>query len=290
MAIISERMLTISQAVSADFEDVYPQLIQCFGSALTKEEWKKIFVSHWPSPEEFCGYKLLKDGVVKGYLGLLFSNRIIGGESVTFCNLTSWCVAEDCRVHGLRLLLEALKLRDYTLTNFTASPAAAEILRHFNFTEFSVDHRVLFPLPNLGTEDYVCEFDLLKIRDGLGDVEQTIFDDHQNLGCVHLLLRSSGGSSYLVLKKTKRKHFPFAKVHYLSNAENFVGCIDRAMMKICARLRVLGVMVDERYLRGHRLQRSFSYPHQRKGYFKSSLALDHDQIDTLYSELVVLHS
>jgi hypothetical protein len=50
-------------------------------------------------------------------------------------------------------------------------------------------------------------------------------------------------------------------------------------------------MVDERYLRGRRLRRGISYPHQRRAYFKTnSDSLDAIQIDTLYSELVVLHN
>jgi hypothetical protein len=201
-------------------------------------------------------------------------------------------VSEDCRSQSLSLLLTALKLKGYTFTNFTASPTVASILSRLGFTEFEVHQQVLFPVPylRLKRRGWVCDFDPAEIRGRLNEHDRTIFDDHQHFDCEHLLLRFDERYSYLVLKKTKRKNMPFAKVHYLSHAENFIEAIESLMTKICLRLRVLGVMVDERYLMGHKFGTSMRYPHQRKAYFKSSSPLDVNRIDTLYSELVVLHS
>jgi hypothetical protein len=286
-------MFTIVRAVTDDFERVYPQIQQCFEDSLAREEWKKIFANYWESPEDFCGYMLLKDGEVKGYLGLLFSNRNINNKIEKFCNLTSWCVNQECRSRSLPLLLEALKLKDYTFTNFTASPTVAAVLRRLGFTEFEVNQQVIFPIASFrfGPRECVCEFDPNKIRNSLSPGDRVIFDDHQHFNCEHLLLRSGSRYSYVILKRTWRKHLPFAKVHFLSDAGPFVAGIGKSMPKICLRLKVLGLMVDERYLGNHRLKRSVSYPHQRRAYFKpGSSALDSTQIDTLYSELVVLHS
>jgi hypothetical protein len=52
---------------------------------------------------------------------------------------------------------------------------------------------------------------------------------------------------------------------------------------------VCGVMVDERYVEGYRFRTSVSYPHQRRAYFKSNSVTDKYSIDTLYSEVVILH-
>lgn len=285
-------MFTIEKAFTEDFERVYPHLLQSFGDSLSKEEWRKSFVSQWRSPEDFCGYMLLQDGQVKGYLGLLFSNRILDNRIEKFCNMHSWCVSEDARGKSLSLLLEMLKLKDYTITNFTASPTVATILSRLGFTSFEVHQQVIFPLPHLRlkSRSWVCDFDLKEIRSYLNDRDQTIFDDHQHFNCEHLLLRSNGRYSYVVLKKTKRKKMPFAKVHYLSDAENFIESIESLTAMICMRLKVVGVMVDDRYLMEQKLRTSIRYPHQRKAYFKSGSAPDKNRIDTLYSELVVLHS
>lgn len=286
-------MFTIEKAVTEDFERVYPRLQQSFGNSIEKEDWRKIFVQHWESPEEFCGYMLLRDGQVQGYLGLIFSRRAFDGGVEKFCNMTSWCVSEDCRGQSLSMLLAALKLRGYTFTNFTASPTVAAIMNRLGFREFAVHQQVVLPLPHFGSggRGCACVFEPEEIRARLAGGDRDIFDDHRQLGCEHLLLRSGAGDCYVVLKKTWRKHLPFAKVHYLSRPDVFAGCVERLAAKICLRLRVCGVMVDERYLRGRRLRTGIRYPHQRRAYFKTSLnALDETQIDTLYSELVVLHN
>jgi hypothetical protein len=283
-------MFTIRKAVSADFDQVYP-LLHGFGdSPIAKENWKKIFVPPWQTGEDFCGYLLLHGDEVKGYLGLVFSQRMLNNRAERFCNMTSWIVNEDCRGQSLKLLLEALKLKDYTLTNFTASPTVATILSKLGFTEFAVHQRVLLPFPRLAsTRRQQCDFDPGVISSKLSGEELRIFTDHQGLDCRHLLLQSDKGACYVVLKNTRRKQLPWAKVHYLSSAEVFHECMESLIVGICLRLRVCGVMVDERYVEGYRFRASVSYPHQRRAYFKSNSVVDKNLIDTLYSEVVILH-
>lgn len=284
-------MFTIRKAVSADFDQVYP-LLDGFGdSPIAKANWKKIFVPPWPTNEDFCGYLLLQDGVVKGYLGLIFSQRLLGKKAEKFCNLTSWIVSEDCRSQSLKLLLEVLKLKDYTLTNFTASPTVATILGKLGFAEFAVHQRVLLPLPRFAFKrrNQRCDFDAGVISSKLSGEDRRIFANHEGLDCRHLLLQSDRGACYVVLKNTERKHLPWAKVHYLSNAEVFHECMESLIAGICFRLRVCGVMVDERYVEGYRFRASAAYPHQRRAYFKSNSVVDKNLIDTLYSEVVILH-
>lgn len=287
------KMLTIQKAVSDDFERVFP-LFEGFGDALIpKESWQKIFAPPWKSPEDFCGYLLLQNNDVKGYLGLIFSERLIDCKPEKFCNMTSWIVKQEFRSHSMLLLLESLKLKNYTLTNFTASPTVATILKRLGFTELPMHQQVVLPFPDLslGAHSCTCVFDPARIRTRLAEVDCSIFDDHQQLNCKHLLLSSEKDDCYVVLKKTWRKHLPFAKIHYVSRPDVFVACIERLALKICLWFQVCGVMVDERYLRGHVLKRGVSYPHQRRAYIKAaSNAIDVTLTDTLYSELVVLHN
>ncbi len=284
-------MFRVEKATTKDFERVYPQLQKFDSAELSREDWKRLFVNYWKSPEDFCGYMLIKDEEVKGFLGLIFSNRLFNAEVHKFCNLTSWIVDEDCRNQSVFLLLEALKLKDYTFTNFTASQTVAVLVKRLGFEEFEVNQQIIPPIPNfaLKKRNCVCEFDVQKIRPELNDNERTIFDDHQQLDCRHLLLKSNAGYAYVILKKTHRRNIPIAKVHYVSDAGYFVEWAEKFAAKICLHLKVLGVMVDERYLGDYRPRFGINYPHQRKGYFKStSKTLNKNQIDTLYSELVVL--
>jgi hypothetical protein len=282
--------VTIEKAVSEDFERVYPLLLDFNISRLTKDDWRRIFARNWNSPEDFCGFLLLKDREVKGYLGLLFSRRTINGRVEKFCNMTSWIVKDDCRSQSLRLLAELLKLKDYTVTNFTASKTVAAILPKFGFTELPTSQQLLFPAPNsvLGSSKYRCSFHREEIRGCLDQSDRDIFDDHAQLDCRHLVIMAGDQYCYLVVKNRVYRHLPYARVHYLSNRALFAEAIDSVRTKICWRLRVAGLMVDERYLAGHSFRYAKPSGPACAAFFKSSTLTKND-IDTLYSEMILLH-
>src|SRR5882672_8108148 len=103
--------VTIERATSIDFDRVYPLLLDFNNSRIAQDKWRQIFNTNWNSPENYCGLLLLQGGRVEGYLGLLFSARMIKGRTEKFCNMTSWIVREGCRSQSL-LLFELLKLSD----------------------------------------------------------------------------------------------------------------------------------------------------------------------------------
>ncbi|MFN2512396.1 MAG: hypothetical protein ABR568_13390 [Pyrinomonadaceae bacterium] len=283
-------LITIEKAVGEDFERVYPLLLEFNVPGITREDWLRLFTNNWRSSEDFCGYLLLGDGEVKGFLGLLFSTRTINGKREKFCNLTSWIVREQYRNHSLRLLLEALKLQSYTITNFTPSNTVAAILKKVGFTEMETAHRILFPIPSafMGHSNHRCVFDLENIRHELNERDRAIFDDHCHLPCRHVLISSENDYCYLVFKNKVHRHLPFARSHHVSNRPLFRSAIDSVRNKICWKLKIAGLMVDERYLGGSRFKYSSEYPQQCPAFFRSA-TVGHDDIDTLYSEMILLH-
>ena len=279
----------IKKAFSEDFERVYPLLLDFNLPNISREEWRRLFSNTWQSPEDHCGYLLLQDEEVKGYLGLLFSRRRINGRVQKVCNMTSWIVREDCRSQSLRLLLEVLKLKDYTITNFTPSQTVAAILRKLGFAEMTLDQRLLFPLPRLAMsrQRYSCDFDLEKIRGKLNQTDQTIFADHQQVNCRHFLVSDGTDYCYVIVKNKVHRHLPFARVHYLSNRTLFLEALDSVRTRICRTLKTAGLMIDERYL-GDTTPR-LSRKYQGGPAFFKSESLGKNDIDTLYSEVVLLH-
>lgn len=280
--------VTIERATAADFERVYPLLLDFDIPRFTKDHWQRIFNNTWHSPEDYCGYVLFQDGEVKGFLGLLFSRRLIGGRSEKFCNMTSWIVREECRSQSLRLLLELMKLKDYTLTNFTASQTVAAVLRKLGFSELDTTHQILFPNPAALRSKASCYVDADQIREQLSEQDRAIFDDHHQLDCRHLLIASADDYCYLILKNKVHRHLPFARIHYLSNQQLFLKTIDAVRTQVCLRLRVAGLLVDQRYLSEQQFGYSQLYPQQCPAFFKSS-TVTADQIDTIYSEVILLH-
>ena len=279
----------IEKARAEDFDAVYPLLAGFEGSTLSKDHWKRLFFTRWTSHEDYCGLTLIEDGVVKGFLGLIFSERIIRERIERFCNVSVWYVQEDARSHSLPMLFEMLRLGGYTFTAFTASSQVASVFKLFGFTDYEVHQQVLLPVPTVSSfgGTYRCEFDETTIRDILSANDRRILDDHLGLDCNHVLLRSGDAYCYILFRKTVKKHLPFARAHYISNRDLFVKLIERATVKICLRLKVAGLLVEDRYVGGKRLRWSRWYPQQKRAYFKSQ-ELRSDDVDTLYSELVLL--
>jgi hypothetical protein len=249
-----------------------------------------LFTTNWDSPENHCGYLLEHDGEVKGFLGLLFSERTVHGGLEKFCNMTSWIVKQEARGHSLKLLLEALKLKDYTFTNFTPSHDVATILQKLGFTELQGSEQILLPVPGFSyaRTSYRCVFDIEEIGRRLNDVDRKIFTDHQGFNCRHVLVSEGDRYCYLIFKNRVYKRLPFARVHYLSNRELFASSIDSIRTNLCWRLKVAGLMVNSRYVDGQGFSYSRPYPQQCPTFFKSG-SLRASDIDTLYSEMILLH-
>jgi acetoacetyl-CoA synthetase len=283
-------MVTIEKARSEDFERTYPLLLGFGSTKLSKNDWKQLFINHWNVSEDYYGYILLMDGEVKGFLGTIFSTRVFNERIERFCNMTSWIVAEECRGKSLSLILEVLKLKDYTITNFTASEGVRVILQKLGFTPIETQQQLLLPVPALSLNKgaYFCEFDREAIGDKLDEIDFKIFEDHRAFNCRHILISSGRDYCYLIVKRIERRRLPFAKVHYLSNAPLFIKAVDSLRVKICANLKVAGLLVTERYLKGHRFGYARNFPKEYGAFYKST-NIRPDEIDTLYSEMILLH-
>lgn len=286
----SANAVKILKARGDDFERVYP-LLQDFGiSRITKDHWRRVFTKNWDSPFDYCGYLLEQGSEVKGFLGLLFSERTINGRPETFCNMTSWMVKQESRGHSLKLLLEALKLKDCTFTNFTPSTGVANILKKLGFVDLQSGEQILLPVPGFSSKrtSYRCVVDLDEISERLSETDRKIFTDHRNLDCRHVLISDGENYCYLIVKNRSHKRLPFARVHYLSNPELFAASIDALRSNLCWQLKVAGLMVESRYVDGRTFSYSRTYPQQCPAFFKSESVSARD-IDTLYSEMILLH-
>lgn len=283
-------MVKIEKVRSEDFERIYPLLLGFNSDKLSKDDWKQVFINHWNVAEDYHGYILVKEGEVKGFLGAIFSTRVFNGQVERFCNMTSWIVDESCRGQSLLLILELLKLKDYTITNFTASEGVRVILQKIGFTPIETQPQLLLPVPtfSLNKGTYFCEFNREAIGEKLGETDFKIFQDHQAFDCRHILISSGRDYCYVIVRRIRRRRLAFAKVHYLSNAELFVKAQDSLRVKICANLKVAGLLVAERYLKGHQLRHVRKFPKEYGAFYKST-KIRPEEIDTLYSEMILLH-
>ena len=312
-------MATLRKAFISDFEFVYPLLIK-FGSQLTKDKWKELFKEHWQNPENFIGYLLEEEQKVIGYLGLIFSERIIDGKKEKFCNLSSWITDPEYRKNETSLLplLEALDLKDYTFTSFTATDRAKKIYNKLKFDVLDSRIRLVFRGSRKIKDGEGKIFFNDEIRDYLNSVDLKIYDDHKKFNCHHVLVLNDDDNDneycYLILKTVRyslnkiewpkvffylnylmagifrysflSKTIACGKIHYISNPELFYKQLQYNKAFICNKLGVRGLIFDDRYFKNRKIKKAM-YGCWNKTVFKSN-SLRSYQIDSLYSELFIL--
>jgi len=282
-------MVDIKKAKAEDFENIYPLLQQLDNSRLTKHDWRQLFISHWSDKENYFGHVMMDKDKAVGFLGLLFSERVINDRVEKICNLTSWIVKEQYKSQSVLLLFPVLRMEDYTTTVFTPSQVTYSVLKTLGYKNISSNRRIIPPLPvsSRSNKDYSVEFENEAIRNCLSGKVLKIYHDHLRFKCIHLVIRMQGASCYIILKKRRIRGLPFAYVHFLSDLSIFSAYIHKASSKICAHLKILGLVIDERYLRGQRLKNSFTIRSSAPLLYRSN-SLKKEDIDTLYSELFIL--
>ena len=283
-------MAIVRKAVAQDFEETYPLFVKFHNSHLRKEDWRQLFIDHWESPEGYFGYVLEDQERIVGFVGLIFSRRTLNGREEKFCNMTSWVVEEKFRNQSLSLFLPVMKLKKYTLTIHTASKETYAVARKLGFKDLEAKLRIIFPLPSFTTWFTPCQIEINgeKFRKNLTGESLHTYTDHLLFKCFHVFIRSPLGECYLVGARVIRKNLAFYQIHHISNSKVFAKFSGHIATVVCARIKTVSIVTDERFLQGNRvmMSRSWSLPNPRV--YKSD-SVGQDNIDLLYSELPVLN-
>lgn len=286
-------MPVIKKALAGDFESIYPLLRELNDTTLTKEDWRQLFVNHCGGEENYFGYALFEGGRAIGFLGLIFSHRLVGGSMRKFCNMTSWIITKEFQRRGLgrMLLLETIKLNDHTIVDLTATKDTVKMLKENGFKELEDSAELVLPVPSINILHDGCSAELAGsvIKKYLSGDDLKIYNDHLKFNCIHFMIRSVDGNCYVVATETKRKGLPFAHVHYIGDIDVFSKHIRHVIMRLCVSLRVLGFFIDERFLKGKKIRYAIRRRLPPSKFFRSD-SLDREHIaDNLYTELIVLN-
>jgi|TARA_Y100000310_G_scaffold222862_1_gene224661 hypothetical protein len=284
-------MAIVRKVLIDDFDETYPLLRNFNNTSLAMADWKRLFASHWESDAGHCGYVLVDGKKIVGYLGMLFSVRAVREQHHNkFCNISSWIVEKEYRNESFSLLLQLLKLKEYTVTNFTPDETTYVASKKLGFKEFETHSRILVPFPSLKALCGDCSIVDNKgaIKQFLKDDCRQIYNDHLFFDCIHLWIKTRTGGFYMILTKVLKKGVPAAQIHFISDLSYFKKIVESLTIKLCMKLKVLIVMIDERYLKGVSILFSARVKLPQPRIFKSE-SLKGEDIDSLYSELVVLN-
>ena len=283
-------MITVKKATVKDADKLLPLLLELDSKNQTQEEWQSLFKFQWKNNQNYCGYVMYDGGKAVGFLGLLFSRRVVNDKPNKFCNITSWIVRKEYRRQSLHLLLPVLELDNHTITVLTCNSGTYFITKKLGFIDLEIGQRVILPLPFLPKSKPSTNiiFNHSEIEKQLKGETLKIYHDHRHLNCFHILIYGPKHICYLVGARTIKKNIPLAHIHYISDHRVFSSHISAVSGHLCWKIKVGGLLVDERLLQGETIFPSihFSLPNPRV--YKSD-TLKSSDIDLLYSEYQILN-
>ena len=275
--------------------DVFPSLYQAFlhddDPLSDEQDWRNVFIYQWEKDEDHWGYALLDKGQVIGMMAMAFRTRWIDERPHKFCNLHTWWVHEEHRGRSVAMLRPLLRLDGYTVTHFTPCDRIRALTQRLGFIELDLQKKLLLPLwgrrikrPAPGQ---FCFDDAIDSSE-LAAADRTILEDHRPYRVGHLLIRDGGEYCYVLYTHVVRYRVNYCHIHYVSNREIYAQHEPAVRSELMNRHRVHFVVVDRRLFREFAFTRSLNFWAPAHGVYKPAEGISEDQVDHLYSDVVML--
>jgi hypothetical protein len=286
-------MVRVEVATPAMFDAIHPLLVM-LDPGPSKEVWRNLVVDHgWKTEENHIGYVLVAGQEIVGFIGALFSRRIIDGKEVKLCNCHSWVVKEAFRGSSLSLVMPVLKLKGYTVTALTVRPGIRPLWEKLGFKVLDRNVRLLFPrpvAPRLTRRDIPdITADRRVINETLLAADRPVFADHLACACRHVIVRDAQGYCHLAFANESYSRFgrqiPYSHIHYISNRDLFLRHLGRINLYFLKTFGSWFLAVDERLIGDRRVSFSRTRRLTTPRYYRGDV-LAPQQIDNLYTEMV----
>ncbi len=293
--------ITLKDATADDFDAAYPLLRGFTGTHLDREDWRAIFSAPFRSQADYVGYLLRDEGRAVGYMGCIFSRRLIRGREFDFCNLSSWIVLPEYRKYSILFMRRLSELEHCVLTSLTPCDKVYNLFTRSGFVQ--VDDRFLAmpPLPfgSLHEPPVSLSADHEELAQRLTGDSLRNYQDHLRIDCRHFLAESKGETCHIVCtKRYKRspglrlRSIPVAMVHHASNPGLMARCLGSITRKLCLRMRAALVMADSRFIGGLKtapFAMSKAAPRLYKPCKDQPFEFLPHEVDNLYSEFMLLN-
>lgn len=282
----SSDAVEIKPITSAHVNEVAEFFHVRLNARIAAAEWAAAITPPWAVAQPNHGFLLRADGRVVGAYLAFYSEREIGGRPERFCNLAAWCVLDEYRALGLRLLKALLEQKDYHFTDLSPSGNVIALNTRLRFSHLDVATALV---PNLPWPVWSRQVRVIsepqKIADTLRGHDLAIYRDHACAAAArHVVVVDSGRPCYVIFRRVRRKNLPlFASILHVSDRELFGRVANYVFRHLLLRHRIPITLAELRVV-GARPRPSIMLKSPRPKMYRSA-SLRPDQIDYLYSEL-----
>jgi hypothetical protein len=272
------------------FEEVHRELLSVLDPRRPKDSWRRIFEYSWYHSEEHVGYVIVNQGELVGFMGTIFSEVVVEGKVHRVCNVTSLIAKEAHRTEAFALVLSLRNLKDYTLTNLSCNELAYPIFDRIGFETLETHASIFSPLrrgvPTRQVQRSRVSLDPANIKTVLEGPDLSFFEDHLPY-TKHLVTWDSSGYCYVVYTLGRRFRLRTARLHYVSDRERFASSLPMIQRSLLCRHGTVLAECDSRLVASLDIPSSYQKELPIPRLFLSP-SLTKDQINNLYSELVLL--
>lgn len=251
--------------------------------------WSVLFSPPWDVEAPNHGFQLVVDSVIVGAYVAVYSVRELDGERRQLCNLAAFCVLEQYRSHGLRLMRALLAQKGFEFTDFSPSGNVVALNERLGFEMLDTKTTLAPNLPGLPRRGVTVTNDPAVVSDVLRGRDAQIYRDHRLAPAArHIVALSGTEYAYLIIRKDRRKRLPFFATPLYAGGST--GLLRSAWPQLASHLllhhRSLATLAEDRVL-GFAPRLGITLRRPRAKMFRST-KLSADAIDYLYSELTLL--
>jgi hypothetical protein len=211
----------------SDIQDLVALFDRCFKGAQTREVWQRIlqWLEHRPTIDDHLpkyGYLLESEKGIVGAILMIFSRTQAKFSSHVKCSVSSWCVDPFFRAYAPFLALHALKHKEVTYLNTSASPHTRSIAIAQGYNCYS--NGVFIAVPSLSLCHPREKVRILNAQtDANTSQERDLLLDHAKFGCTSLWCTTATAAHAFVFRARRiRGMAGFAQLIYCSDVSQFV--------------------------------------------------------------------
>lgn len=251
------------------------------------EHWMRTVSPPWQKGASNYGYMLVDDGAVVGVYLAMYADRTIDGRVERFCNLATWYVRPEYRLHSLRLLKVLLAQDGLHFTDLTPRADVEKINRRFKFQDLDTTFALVPGLPYPTWPGRVAVTSSpAAIEGALTGRNLEEYRDHADAtGVRHFLISKGDAACHVILRRHRIKGIRyFASVLHVSDRAVFRAGVRHLARHLLLHYGVIGLLVELRLVDFRPRPTLVMRMNSNRRMFRSH-SLDSNKIDYLYSEV-----